>query len=52
MLGHNDVKASDYFIEHVLDSGNKPCISLHGEGMEMIDEEKAEKKGFHVGQDG
>jgi len=43
-LGHKDFKAGDYFIKRVLDSGNKRCVSLHGEGMEMSEEEKAEKK--------
>ncbi len=43
-LGHNDFKAGDYFIKRVLESGNKQCVSLHGEGMEMSEEKKVEKK--------
>jgi hypothetical protein len=40
-LGHKDFRAGDYFIKRVLDSGNKRCMSLHGKGMEMSEEEKA-----------
>jgi hypothetical protein len=39
-LGHNDFKAGDYFIKHILKSGNKLCVSSHGEGMEMSEDEK------------
>jgi hypothetical protein len=37
-LGHD--KAGDYFIASVLKKGNKKCIALHGEGMEMSEEGK------------
>jgi hypothetical protein len=42
-LGHdlNSFKAGDYFILSVLKKGNKKCVALHGEGMEMSKEDKA-----------
>jgi hypothetical protein len=41
-LGHdiNTFKAGDYFISSVLKKSNKKCVALHGEGMEMSDEDK------------
>jgi len=42
-LGHdlNSFKASKYFISSVLKKGNKKCLALHDEGMEMSKEDKA-----------
>jgi hypothetical protein len=42
-LGHdlNSLKAGNYFISSVLQKGNKKCVALHGEGMEMREEDKA-----------
>jgi len=44
-LGHdlNSFKAtsSDYFMLSVLKKGNKKCVALHGEEMEMSKEDKA-----------
>jgi hypothetical protein len=43
-LGHDDFMAGDYFIASVLQKGNKKCIALHGEGMEMSEEDKVSKR--------
>jgi hypothetical protein len=44
ILGHIDFKAGDYFIKCVLKSRNERCVSLHGIGMVMSEEEKVGKK--------
>ncbi len=38
-LGHSDFRAGDYFIASVLKKGIKKCVALHGEGMEMSEED-------------
>jgi len=43
-LGHDNFRAGDYFIASVLKKGNKKCIALHGEGMEMSEEDKVSKR--------
>jgi hypothetical protein len=43
-LGHDDFKAGDSFIHGALKSGNKRSVSLHGEGMEMSEDEQMAKK--------
>jgi hypothetical protein len=44
-LGHdvNTFKAGDYFIASILKKGNKKSIELHGEGMDMSEEDQAKK---------
>ena len=39
----DDFKASDGWIQSVLKAGGKKSVSLHGEGMEMTEEEQVEK---------
>jgi hypothetical protein len=41
---HNEFKADDSFIQGIPKLGNKQSFSLHGEGMEMSEEEQLEKK--------
>jgi hypothetical protein len=42
--GHDYFRAGDYFIASVLKKGNKKCVALHGEGMEMSEEDKVSKR--------
>jgi hypothetical protein len=45
-LGHdvNNFKAGDYFIASILKKGNKKSIELHGEGMDMSEEDQAKNR--------